>query len=51
LKLDPQQAVVLYNRALAAGRLGRRNDAAEDRRRALLLDPSLSTGEGLPLDH
>jgi tetratricopeptide (TPR) repeat protein len=51
LKLDPQQAVVLYNRALAAGRLGRRNDAAEDRRRALLLDPSLANGEGLPLDH
>jgi tetratricopeptide (TPR) repeat protein len=39
LKIDPDQAVVLLNRSIAAGRLGRRNDAAIDQRHALALDP------------
>jgi tetratricopeptide (TPR) repeat protein len=47
LKLDPNQPVALYNRAIAEARLGRRQDATEDRRRALALDPSLASEEEL----
>ncbi len=42
LKLDPNQPVALYNRAVAEARLGRRQESAADRRRALALDPSLA---------
>ena len=45
LRLDPNQALALYNRAVAAQHLGRLKDAAQDRRRALALDPSLGSGE------
>jgi len=45
LKLDPNQPVVLYNRSLAAARLGRLKDANDDRRRALALDASVASGE------
>ncbi len=45
LRLDPNQAVAFYNRAIADGRLGHGKDAAEDRRRALALDPELANGE------
>jgi tetratricopeptide (TPR) repeat protein len=45
LKLDPNQPVVLYNRSLAAARMGRLKDAANDRRRALALDASVAGGE------
>ena len=45
LTLDPDQSVEFYNRAIANGRLGHRKEAAEDRRRALALDPDLIKAE------
>jgi tetratricopeptide (TPR) repeat protein len=45
LRLDPNQPVALYNRAIAEARLGRRREAAEDRRQAVVLDPSLASEE------
>jgi tetratricopeptide (TPR) repeat protein len=45
LKLDPDQAVVLYNGSLAAARMGRLKDANDDRRRALVLDASVASEE------
>jgi len=48
LKLDPNQPVALYNKSIAEARLGRRQDSAEDRRRALALDPSLASEDGRP---
>jgi Flp pilus assembly protein TadD len=39
LKLEPNQPSVLPNRSIAAARLGRRVEAANDQRRALALDP------------
>jgi tetratricopeptide (TPR) repeat protein len=44
LKLEPNQPVALLNRSIAAGRLGRRSDAALDQRRALALDPAILDG-------
>jgi tetratricopeptide (TPR) repeat protein len=45
LKLDANQPVVLLNRSVAAGRLGRRSEAAKDQRRALELDPQIFDGK------
>jgi tetratricopeptide (TPR) repeat protein len=47
LQLDPNQPVVLYNRSLAAARIGRPKEASDDRRRALALDASVASGEDL----
>ena len=44
LRLDSNQPVVLLNRSIAAARLGRRSDAANDQRRALVLDPAIFDG-------
>jgi tetratricopeptide (TPR) repeat protein len=45
LKLDANQPVVLLNRSIAVGRLGRRSDAAKDQRQALALDPQILDGK------
>jgi tetratricopeptide (TPR) repeat protein len=41
LKLDSNQPVALVNRSIAAARLGRRSEAANDQRQALALDPDI----------
>ena len=45
LQLDPNQPLALYNRYLAEARLGHREEAAEDRQRAVSLDPLLANAE------
>ena len=40
-QVDPNQPVVLVNRSIAAARLGRRSEAANDQRQALALDPAI----------
>ncbi len=41
LAIDPKQPLTLVNRSIAAARLGRRTEAANDQRRALDLDPTI----------